>query len=172
MRGTGIPVPGAFPENPSSISDLVSAWVCLGTQVVTSERELAAGQHRRWTICLPRNRMLSWIRTCWGSCLPPSLHPCQSLLLTSWGLTGAIDTSALSSHLPRCRASFGDMYNVSVMCHSIFPVCQAFLPLSDKTSFYLLLPPKLTLKFGCGGCRRRPLRRIPAFLEEGRESRA
>lgn len=135
MRGTGTPIPGAFPENPFSISDLVSAWVCLGTQVVTSERESATGQHRSWTICLPRNGMLSWTRTCWGSCLPPSLHPCQSLLLTSWGLAGAIDTSVLSSHLPRCRASFGDMYDVSVMCLSIFPVCQAFPPLSDKTSF-------------------------------------
>lgn len=39
IRGTGIPIPGAFPENPSSISNLVSAWVCLGTQVVTSEKE-------------------------------------------------------------------------------------------------------------------------------------
>lgn len=133
MPGTGIPVPGGFPENPSSISNLVSAWVWLGTQVVTSEKESAAGQHRSWAICLPRNRRLSWTRACWGSYLPSTLHPCQSLLLTSWGLTGAIATSAPSSHLPRCRASFGDVYDVSVMGLSIFrifsavvPVCQAF----------------------------------------------
>lgn len=140
----GTPVPGGFPQNPSS-SNPVSAWIQLGAQAVTSEKESAAGKHRS---CLPRNRMLAGHA---GSpvCLLVSI-PARASSLLFGALQEPYPHSVLCSHLPPCPASLGDFYDVSSMCliqlQDLFcssSWCARPFPSSlTKFPFYLFVPTK------------------------------